>query len=187
MQAEHRDLAGLEAALPGMRKSPGNGGALRLLVRRPFPGEREVLDRAELDPEQGMVGDNWLSRGSSRTPDRKAHPGMQLTLMNSRVIEAIAGPPSRWPLAGDQLFVDLEMSESALPAGTRLTVGDAVIEISETPHTGCKKFIARYGIDAMRFINSELGRKLRLRGVNARVIQGGTVRVGDILLRARRS
>lgn len=184
--AAHRELADLEAELPGMRKSPGNGGPVRLLARRPAPGERELVEEARLDPVLGLVGDNWQARGSSRTDDGSAHPEMQLTLMNSRVIAAIAGEAERWALAGDQVFVDLELAESALPAGTRLKLGTATIEITPTPHTGCRKFVDRFGIDAMKFINSELGRKLRLRGVNARVVDGGTVRVGDLVMRAPR-
>ena len=99
--------------------------------------------------------------------------------MNSRVLEALAGPIDRWPLAGDQLYADLDLSEANLPAGTRLAVGESVIEVTAKPHLGCAKFTRRFGLDAKRWVNSEAGMKLRLRGVNARVVQPGVIRVGD--------
>ena len=169
----------LLAGLGAIRESPVDEGTLDLIVRRPQIGEREVLEEGVLDAARGLVGDNWASRGSSRTPDGRAHPDMQLNLMNSRVIALVAQDPARWPLAGDQLFVDLDLSEANMPAGTRLAIGSAVIEVTSQPHTGCDKFVSRFGLDAMKFVNSPVGRDLHLRGINARVVQPGTIRAGD--------
>ncbi|HEX6715065.1 MAG TPA: hypothetical protein VF066_16865 [Thermoleophilaceae bacterium] len=134
-----------------------------------------------LDTEHGLVGDNWLTRGSSSTEDGSANPLMQLTLMNVRSASLIAGGPERRQLAGDQFFVDLDLSLENLPAGTRLKLGEATIEITEIPHRGCGKFSSRFGVDALKFVNSKVGRELNLRGVNARIVEGGTVRPGDAI------
>ena len=149
-------------------------GTVELIVRRPAEGEREVLDEAELHLEQGLVGDRWWA-GSH--PDMSA----QLTLMSTHALEQIEPDRSRWPLAGDQLIVDLDLSHESLPAGTRLEVGSAVIEVSEAPHTGCGKFTARFGSEATRLVNSKDGREQRLRGLNARVVEPGSVRAGDTI------
>lgn len=178
---KHLSLAELEAGLEYIRQSPRETGELALIVRRPQTDEREILEQAELDVSDGLVGDNWKARGSSRTADGSAHPDMQLTLMNSRSISLIAQEPERWPLAGDQLFVDLDLSASNVPPGTRLALGSAVIEVTSQPHTGCQKFAERFGPDALKFINSPLGRQLQLRGINARVVQSGVIRVGDVV------
>lgn len=175
----HPSLESLEANLPTVFAAPKDQGELQLLVQRPEPGQRVTIQRATLDPICGLVGDNWLSRGSRRTPDGSAHPGMQLTLMCSRVAQLVARTQERWALAGDQLFVDMDLSAANLPPGMRLTVGQALIEVSETPHTGCRKFIDRFGADAMKFLNTPIGRTHNLRGINAIVIQGGEVAVGD--------
>jgi hypothetical protein len=176
----HLDIRELEAGLDEIRRSPRDGGVLELIVRRPSAGEREVLKEGELHLSEGLVGDNWKVRGSSRTPDGSSHPDMQLNVMNSRVIALLAGDRGRWPLAGDQLYLDLDLSDENLPAGTRLSIGTAVIEVTPQPHTGCKKFVARFGLDAMMFVNSPVGRRLHLRGINARVVRPGLVRVGDV-------
>jgi MOSC domain-containing protein YiiM len=131
------------------------------------------------------VGDNWRTKGSSRTKDGSAHPEMQLNLMNSRAIDWIAQSQLRWPLAGDQLYVDLDLSGQNLPAGTQLAIGNAIIEVTPQPHTDCKKFVERFGLDAMKFVNSEVGRSLNLRGINARVIYPGRISVGDLVARIR--
>jgi MOSC domain-containing protein YiiM len=174
-------LAALEAGLETIRQSPRDVGALALVVRRPQTGVREVLMEGELNQVEGLVGDNWSGRGSSRTADGSAHPDMQLTIMNARVIALVAQSKERWPLAGDQLFIDLDLSADNVPPGTRLSVGSAVIEVTEQPHTGCQKFMSRFGQDALRFINSPTGKQLQLRGVNARVIHSGMIRVGDVV------
>jgi len=139
------------------------------------------LEEGELDLVEGLVGDTWKLRGSSRTPDGAAHPDMQLNVMNARVVALLAREKDRWPLAGDQLFIDMDVSSENLPPGTRLALGSAVIEVTDQPHTGCKKFEARFGLDALKFVNSPLGRQLQLRGVNAKVAQPGVIRVGDFV------
>jgi hypothetical protein len=169
----------LEAGLGHVLLSPKDGGVLKLIVRRPAVDEREVLEEGELDLVEGLKGDSWKQRGSSRTPDGSAHPDMQLNVMNSRILDLVAQDRERWRLAGDQLIVDMDLSDENLPAGTRLALGSAVIEVTEQPHTGCKKFVSRFGEDAVKFVNSPQGKRLRLRGLNARVVRPGVIRVGD--------
>ena len=171
---EHRTEAELVAALEEIRRSPTAQGSVDLIVRRPAENEREVLDEGMLDLDEGLLGDMWHRRG---TPN----PDAQLTLMNARAAEVIASGRERRQLAGDQLYVDLDLSIENLPAGTRLSVGGAVVEVTAVPHTGCAKFSARFGTDALRFVNKSPGRELRLRGVNARVVTAGAVRVGDTI------
>jgi hypothetical protein len=179
----HLNMAQLEQGLDEIRRAPRDRGVLRMVVRRPAIGAREVLAAGELDAAVGLVGDNWSTRGSRRTAAGQAHPLMQINVMGARAIALIAGDEARWPLAGDQLFVDLDLSEEALPAGSRLRIGDAVLEVTTEPHTGCDKFVSRFGVDAMKFVNSPTGRKLRLRGLNARVVEPGAVRPGDTVVR----
>jgi len=169
----------LVAGLDGIREAPADGGVLEMIVRRPAVGVRETLEEGELDPVVGLVGDTWSSRGSRRTADGSPHPAMQINVMSARVVALLAQDRSSWPLAGDQLFVDLDLSEANLPAGTRLAIGDAVIEVTAEPHTGCGKFAARFGVDATKFVNAAERRPLNLRGINARVIQRGAIRRGD--------
>lgn len=176
---EPQTLEALSACLPDIQQAPKMAGTLALIVRRPEVDAREVLAEGELNAADGLVGDTWSKRSSSRTADGSPHPDMQLNLMNVRVIQAVAGGMKRWPLAGDQLFVDLDLSQANLPSGTRLSIGEAIIEITPQPHTGCGKFSARFGVDALKFVNSPEGRAKGLRGVNARVIQPGRIRVGD--------
>lgn len=175
----HLTLPELEAALDQLRASPRELGTVELIVRRPAVNEREVLHEGVLDVAQGLVGDNWLPRGYRKRDDRSAHPDMQLNVMNARAAQLVAGSRERWALAGDQLYVDLDLSGANLPAGTRLQVGEAVIEVTAEPHTGCSKFVSRFGAAAMKFVNSPVGRELNLRGINAKVVVGGVVRVGD--------
>jgi hypothetical protein len=177
----HRDADELRAGLDEVRLSPAAEGTVELIVCRPAVDEREVLEEGELDPGEGLVGDCWRTRGSSSTVDGAAHPGRQLTLMNARAIALVAGTPERWALAGDQLYVDLDLSPENLPPGTRLALGSAVIETTDQLHTGCAKFTQRFGSAAIRFVNSPDGRALRLRGIYARVVEGGTVRRGDAI------
>jgi hypothetical protein len=178
---EHRTADELTAALDEIRKSPAAAGTVELIVRRPAEDEREVLDECALDLTEGLVGDAWLARGSKAMPDGSANPDAQLTLMNARAADVITGSRDRWPLAGDQLYVDLDLSVENLPAGTQLAAGDAVVEVTPEPHTGCAKFSARFGTEALKFVNKSPGRELRLRGVNARVVTAGAVRTGDTI------
>jgi len=178
---EPQTLDTLKARLPHIQLSPKSEGSLALIVRRPQVDAREVVAEGELNTSEGLAGDTWNQRSSSRTADGTPHPDMQLNLMNARVVEAVAGSVKRWPLAGDQLYVDLDLSQANLPPGTRLSIGSAVIEITPQPHTGCAKFSARFGLDALKFVNSPEGRALGLRGVNAKVITPGRVRVGDVV------
>ena len=175
----HRTTEELEAALETVRSAPSAVGTVDLVVARPAAGERRVVAHGVLDLTEGLIGDNWQTRGSRTTADGSAHPEMQLNVINARLSRFIAVDPERRALAGDQLHVDFDLSEENLPAGTRVAVGSAVIEVTAVPHRGCAKFVERFGRDAMRFVNSELGRQLRLRGLNAKVVRPGTVRPGD--------
>jgi hypothetical protein len=181
MQAkiEHLTTAVLEAGLENIRNSPKDQGVLEMIVSRPEEDAREVMPLADLDIAVGLVGDTWQDRPSSRSGDGKAHPDMQINIMNSRVINLVAQSKDRWQLAGDQLFVDLDLSAENVPPGTRISVGSAILEATNQPHTGCKKFSARFGADALKLISSPIGKELQLRGINAKVVQGGEIRPGD--------
>ena len=179
---EHLTTEQLEAGLDNILQSPKSEGPLALIVRRPAVDQREELVSAHLDVIEGLVGDNWLIRGCSSTEDGSAHPDMQLNIMNVRVTDLVAGQQrDRWSLAGDQLYVDLDLSDENLPAGTQLAIGKAVIEVTAEPHTGCKKFVERFGLDAMKFVNSGLGKQINLRGINAKVVQAGQISAGDLV------
>ena len=173
----------LEAGLDHIRQSPKDQGALELIVCRPKIEHREILDEAELDVAKGLIGDNWILRKSTRTIDGSPHPDMQINIMNVRSVALVAQERERWPLAGDQLYLDMDLSKANLPAGARISIGTAILEGTEPPHTGCQKFVARFGVDAMKFVNSEIGRELCLRGINAKVVQSGTVRVGQTVMK----
>jgi MOSC domain-containing protein YiiM len=177
----HRTRDELVAALGTLRESPADRGVVELIVRRPGVDERELLEVAELTLEDGVAGDGWRARGSRHTPDGSAEPGRQLTIMNARAIALFAGDDrSRWAEAGDQLFIDINLSDANLPAGSWLQLGTAIVEVTVEPHNGCAKFAARFGQDAARFVNSPAGRELHLRGINARVVQPGVVARGDV-------
>jgi len=178
--ARHLSTGELEQGLGNILQSPTDDGELMLIVRRPDVDEREAASAGRLDTEQGLVGDNWLKRGSRHMPDGAADPEMQLNIMNARVVSLVADGTERRELAGDQLYLDMDLSSENLPPGTRLAIGDAIIEVTEAPHTGCKKFAARFGRDAMVFVNSGMGKKLNFRGINAKVTQSGDISVGDI-------
>ena len=171
----------LEAGLENIFLTPKDKGVIKMIVCSPDVEKREVLSEAKLDVVEGLVGDNWKARGSTSTADGSAHPEMQVNIMNSRVVALLAQDKDRWQLAGDQLYVDMDLSAENLPSGTRLALGSAVLEVTAKPHTGCKKFAARFGNDATKFINSPLGKELHLRGINAKVIQSGTIQTGDVV------
>jgi hypothetical protein len=152
-----------------------------MIVIRPEVDQREELEEGQLDVDKGLAGDNWSTRGSSKTPDGHAHPGMQMNIMNSRVAGLISQERGDWKMAGDQLFVDFNLSKSNVPPGTQLTIGDATLEVTEVPHTGCKKFAQRFGTDALKFISTREGKEWQLRGINARVVKSGSVRLGDAI------
>lgn len=168
----HRSTDELEARLGDILAAPSDNGPVEMIVRRPAENRRETIETGRLDTAEGLAGDDWSKRGES-------HKSTQLTLMSSRVVDAVAGSRDRWPLAGDQLYVDMDLSNGNLPAGTRLGIGDAVVEVSSMPHTGCAKFAGRYGPVALRFVNVGEGRQRRFRGMYAFVVQSGEFRVGD--------
>ena len=169
----------LEAGMKYIRQTPKDHGVLRMIVRRPDEDERDIIDHGELSLSEGLLGDNWKRRGSRHTPDGSSNLEAQITVMNARVIDLLAQEQDRWSLAGDQLFVDLDLSDENLPPGTHLSIGTAILEVSAQPHTGCRKFSDRFGVEALKFVNSPVGRRLLLRGINARVIQSGLIHVGD--------
>ncbi len=174
----HLETGRLEAGAAAAGPSPRGVGVVEMILRRPDIDEREVLDRAELEVGTGLVGDNYVARGSAQTDDGAAHPEAQLNIMNSRYIDVIAGGDrARWALAGDQFFVDLDLSVDHLPVGTRLQIGSAVIEVAAKPHNGCAKFGARFGIDAARWVNQS--KEERRRGLCAIVVAAGSVTTGD--------
>ncbi len=173
MSDMHLSAEELNAGVESILASPSDNGELKLIVRRPAVDKREIPQQARLDIEVGLVGDSWSTRA-------KVVPDMQLNIMNSRVVDRVAGSEERWPLAGDQLFVDMDLSGANLPPGTQLSLGDAVVEVTEPPHTGCKKFAARYGVDAMVFVNSGRGKTHNFRGICARVVKSGDINVGDV-------
>jgi hypothetical protein len=178
---KHLTMAELEAGLDEIKRAPKDEGVLQLIVRRPRVDEREALEEGELHLVEGLVGDGWRTRSSSRTADGSAHPEMQLNIMNSRVTALVAQHRDRWQLAGDQLYIDMDLSAENLPAGSQLSIGSAVIEVTPPPHNGCNKFVSRFGLDAMLFVNSTVGKELHLRGINARVVQPGLIRVGCVV------
>jgi hypothetical protein len=177
--SDHRPLDELRGWLDQIRAAPSTDGRIELIVRRPAVEAREAITHGELCTADGLIGDNWNVKPTSATgmPDPKA----QLTLMNARAAAAIAGERGRWPLAGDQLYVDFDLSAENVPPGTRLTVGVAEVEVTDGPHLGCGKFVRRFGVDAQKFVNSRDGRALNCRGVNARVVRPGAVQIGDTI------
>jgi MOSC domain-containing protein YiiM len=178
-----RTIPELDTHLAEIRDAPRDEGELVLIVRRPTEGAREILDSAELDLGLGLVGDRWAARPRHKpdgTPDHDA----QITLIGMRALRAIADE-HEWALAGDNLYVDLDLSTANLPPGTQLDVGAAVLEVTGKPHNGCAKFLARFGSDALQWTLSPVGRELNLRGIHARVVRAGAIRRGDRIRRLR--
>jgi hypothetical protein len=177
---ENLSYADLQNGLGHVENSPANAGLVDMIVIRPGVDQRSTESTAELIVGEGLAGDNFIARGNTRTPDGAADPEAQVTIMNSRVVNLVsAGNRARWPLAGDQLLVDMDLSSANLPPGTRLAIGSAVVEVSAKPHTGCAKFAQRFGVDAAKWVNSKP--ELNLRGINAKVVVGGSCSVGDVV------
>ena len=174
-------LREMESHLDDIRQSPADEGPVTLIVSRPQANERMIIKRCALDIEKGMVGDNWITRGDKHTVDGLSDPRRQITIMNTRAIRAITDAEACWPEAGDQFYVDFDLSDVNIPPGTRLAIGEAEVEVTELPHLGCAKFGTRFGRDANMFVNSDLGKSLNLRGINARVVKAGTVNTGDVI------
>jgi MOSC domain-containing protein YiiM len=180
----HLTLDELRQGLDEIRRSPKDRGVLQAIVIRPESDARVALQRCELSPDGGVHGDTWANGCWMSLPDGRPHPDVQVTIMNARTIALIAQEEARWPLAGDNLLIDLELSDDNLPPRTRLSVGSALLEITAVPHKGCKKFAARYGVDATRFVNGREGLRLHLRGIYARIVEPGVVAVGDTMAKA---
>lgn len=169
----------LEAGLDEIVVAPSSDGVLRSIVRRPEVEEREMIEEAKLDLECGIVGDNWAVKPTSKTGE--PNPLAQITVMSARAAALFSDSdrPEDWAPAGDQLYIDLDIGIENLPPGSRLAVGEAVLEVTEEPHLGCGKFVRRFGVDALKLVNSDRGRELRLRGLNARVVEPGRISTGD--------
>jgi MOSC domain-containing protein YiiM len=174
----HRTLADLEPHLDHLRAAPTDEGHLTMVVCRQGVARRRLLDEGRLDLELGLVGDDWSTR-PTRAPGGLPDRDKQVTVMNARMVALLDDSPQRQALAGDQLYVDLDLSVDNLPPGARIAVGEAVLEVTDKAHLGCPKFVRYFGEEAMRFVNGRVGRRLRLRGVNTRVVTPGTVRPGD--------
>jgi hypothetical protein len=181
LNVQYLSMTELEAGMDHIRQSPKDHGTLKMIVRRPNVDEREVLQEGELNTAEGLAGDTWKVRVNKHSADGLASTTKQITIMNARTVALLAQSEEHWPLAGDQLYVDMDLSDDNLPPGTKLAIGSAILEVSPDPHTGCQKFSARFGVEALKFVNSPEGKQLHLRGINTKVIQAGTIKVGDVV------
>lgn len=181
LNIQYLSVTELEAGMDHIRQSPKDQGTLQMIVRRPNVDEREILDEGELNTMEGLVGDTWKVRVNVHSTDGRPNPNKQITIMNARTIALLAQSEEYWPLAGDQLYVDMDLSDDNLPPGTQLAIGSAILEVSPDPHTGCQKFSSRFGVEALKFVNSPEGKRLHLRGINTRVVQGGVIHIRDII------
>jgi MOSC domain-containing protein YiiM len=176
----HLTTPELEQTLPTVLASPRDVGRLEVIVVRPTADERQTPASILITPERGVEGDHWLSDFPTDPTHNEMHLDSQVSLMNARFLRQIAVEEEAVCLAGDNLVVDLDLSEENLPAGSRLAIGDAVtLEITATPHTGCTKLAARYGQESRAFMNNPRGTALHLRGRYARVLTAGTATIGD--------
>ena len=159
---------------------PMDNGTITALVLRPEVNERKVVQSIRVKPNEGIEGDNYVARGSSKTPDGGPHPEAQICMMRSDVLNVFSdGDEAKWPLAGDQMLVDFDLSTDNLPTGTELGIGSATFRVVAKPHNGCQKFSERYGLDARRFANSDP--VARYRGIYIIVLTEGEVSVGDTI------
>lgn len=179
----HLTLAELQAGLPDILASPPDEGVLRGIVIRTGKGERRELESCQISLAGGVHGDRWAKGCWMKTEDGQPHPDVQICIMNARCIDLIAQERGNWAPAGDNLFVDMDLASTNLPAGSRLAIGSAMIEITAIPHDGCGPFARRYGRDARQFVNSPEGKQNRLRGVYARVLQDGEISIGDRVIK----
>ena len=177
----HLTTEQIQAGMPNINQSPSDNGTLELIVIRPESDTRRVLGQVQLSQEGGVHGDRWAKESWKKLPDGRPHPDVQVALTNARLVDLLSQTKDQWSWAGDNLFVDLDLSAENLPPGAKLSIGDTILEVTAEPHNGCKKYAQRFGKDAIRFINSPEGKKLHLRGIYARVVQAGTIRVGDAI------
>jgi hypothetical protein len=181
LNIQYLSVIELEAGMDHIRQSPKDQGTLQMIVRRPNVDEREILDEGELNTLEGLVGDTWNVRVNVHSTGGRPNLHKQITIMNARTIALLAQSEEYWPLAGDQLYADMDLSEDNLPPGTQLAIGSAILEVSPDPHTGCQKFSSRFGVEALKFVNSPEGKRLHLRGINTRVVRGGVIHIRDII------
>ena len=182
MEVTHLTAEDIEAHLDYVMDAPADRGRLEAIVVRPASDQRALREAVYLSPEGGLEGDRWAATAAQSVPgDGKDPRAQQVSLMNARLLRLIAADDERMALAGDNLIVDLDLSQANLPAGQKLAIGEVVIQISDQPHTGCGKFAQRFGPDAVRFINAAERKPLRLRGVYARVLEAGTIHTGDAI------
>ncbi len=181
---QHLTTAQIEAGLHLVDQSPSDHGTVKAIVIRPDVNERQRLQQVEVSQKGGVHGDAWARGCWMSLPDGSPHPDVQVTLTNSRFMDLIAHDESNWAPAGDNLFVDLDLSDDNLKPGQRLTLGTAILEVTAVPHNGCKKYAQRYGKDAVKFVNTKIGKALHLRGIYAKVVQAGTIAVGDTISKA---
>ena len=181
LETYHLSMSELEAGMEHIRQSPKDAGVLKMIVMRPKVDERQIVESAELTLEEGLAGDTWKIRGSRHNPDGSARLEAQITIMNARAAALLAQTEDRWALAGDQLYADFDLSDDNIPPGTQLAIGSAIVEVSALPHTGCNKFSARFGVEALKFVNSAEGKSMHLRGINTRVVRAGSIHVGDTI------
>jgi len=179
--ARHLTRAELLAGLPEILAAPKDDGRVDGIVVRPASEQREEVESIGISLAGGFEGDHWVRGCWMSTEDGRPHPDVQICIMSSRCIALIAEDRDNWAPAGDNLFVDMDLTPSNLPPGTQLSVGTAVIEITDTPHKGCAKFIERYGRDACVFVNMGDGDKYKLRGIYARVVKDGQLSLGDTI------
>ena len=178
---EHPSLDILEAGLEHIRNSPTDNGLLHMIVVRPEKKQRSTPEHCLLSSKGGAEGDHWAKGCWKSLPDGSPDPDVQITIMNSRCLELISSSPSQWPLAGDNLIADLDLGVHNLKPGQKLSVGTTILEITAVPHTGCDNFKVRFGLDSLKFVSTKAGKELRLRGIYARIIQDGEIRIGDRL------